>query len=531
MSSEDFKLNCSKCGAQQSYSPGQQTLKCEYCSAETEIPVPQEELVTTTQVHMVVPLVVDKTVLEGATQGYMVTGDFTPDNLLEKAVITKQWLNYVPIYMYVGSYDAQWTATFGFDRTEHYTEYVTKYENGRSFKVPETKTKTVTDWRPVNGTDAGKFATHAYAGTKLNPKAVELIEGMHLGDNKPQVFKQEYIAGIDVEDFSFSDSDVYSSRAESKVNAIIGYKVRSHAQGDHQRDWHWTAQIEKKYLSALVPIAHSVFEYEGKEYNVWIDGSDPSKLIGDALPVDENKKRAVTLGYVPLGFAVFAILIDFLGFQTSFDGTIVGLSAVALGLGYLYFYLRKNEMLNYSKAIRNAYLNRKQANSVDTASLSTEEKDKMVMAFVKPAMPLMADTEKDKFVLPGVSLICFLLAFVPGYMFYKSMQPNYVENEPAQRYSAPAPQAAPEPVAPPAQVDNTTSAPQQVPQTQTQSMSPKAQDLYNQAEQAFKNKEYDKALTLLQVANSIDPSNQKILNGINYVKNAQASAVNNMQIK
>jgi len=62
-------------------------------------------------------------------------------------------------------------------------------------------------------------------------------------------------------------------------------------------------------------------------------------------------------------------------------------------------------------------------------------------------------------------------------------------------------------------------------------MSPKAQELYNQAEQAFKNKEYDRALTLLQVANSIDPSNQKILNGINYVKNAQASAVNNMQIK
>ena len=527
MSSEDFKLNCSKCGAQQSYSPGQQTLKCEYCAAETEIPVPQDELTTTTQVHMVVPLVVDKATLEGATQGYMVTGDFTPDNLVEKAIITKQWLTYVPVYTYVGSYDAQWTATFGYDRTEHYTEYVTKYDNGRSYKVPETKTKTVTDWRPVNGTDAGQFATHAYAGAKLAPQAVDLIEKMHLGDNKPQVFKQEYIAGIEVEEFSSSDSEVYSSRAENKVNAIIGYKVRSHAQGDHQRDWHWTAQIDKKCLSALVPIAHSIFEYEGKEYNVWIDGSDPNQLAGDPLPVDDNKKKAVTLGYVPLGFAVFAILIDFMGLQISFDGTLLALSAAGLGIGYLYFYLRKNEMLNYSKAIRNAYLNRKQANSVDTASLSMEEKDKMVMAFVKPAMPFLADTEKDKFVLPGVSLLCFLLAFVPGYMSYKSMQPSYVDNAPATSYSAPAP--APEPAAPQTQVENTSPDSQQAPQPQ--SMSPKAQELYNQAEQAFKNKEYDRALTLLQVANSIDPSNQKILNGINYVKNAQASAINNMQIK
>ena len=136
------------------------------------------------------------------------------------------------------------------------------------------------------------------------------------------------------------------------------------------------------------------------------------------MPIDENKKRAVTLGYVPLGFAVLAILIDFLGFQTPLEGLLIALSAASLGLGYLYFYLRKQEMLNYSKAIRNAYLNRMQANSVDTSTLSTDEKEKMVMAFVKPSMPLLANTDKDMFVLPATSLICFLLAFVPGYMFF-----------------------------------------------------------------------------------------------------------------
>lgn len=629
MSEDKFLINCPKCGAKQSYSPGQQTLKCEYCSSQTEIPKSEDQLPTeVTNVNVVVPLVVDKTMLEAATQGYMVTGEYTPDNLIEKAVITKQWLYYVPVYLYVGSYEARWTATFGYDREEHYTEYETKYENGRSYKVPVTKTKTVTDWRPANGSDAGNFATHAYAGTKLPPKAIELIEKMYMGDNKPQIFKQEFVAGIDVEEFASNENDVYSSRAESKVNVIIDAKVKSHGQGDRQKDWHWTAQIDKKCLSALVPIAHSVFEYEGKEYNVWIDGSDPSKLVGDDLPVDENKKSAVSLGYVPLIAGVLAVIGSIWGFDAPLDGQFWVVTAVSLGLAYLYFYLRKEQMLNYSKALRNAYLNRKQAESTDTSAMSDDDKNRMVMTFVKPTMPLLANTAKDKFVIPAVTLICFLLALAPGYIFYQSKKPKQVAPE---VYSTPFGKisivdgkellfngkklnppvtggfsldvewksdlkdgyaflvmnnlggtACPalyrfvilnssgykvsnefgtcSDLAKPFIRDNLPSVAmpelrtggqktytfdgasikevsqneqQQDPSApkQTQTISPKAQDLINQADYAFRNKEYDKALTLLQVASGLEPGNQSILNAIDQVKNAQRAAVNSMQIR
>lgn len=528
MSEDKFLINCPKCGAKQSYSPGQQTLKCEYCSSQTEIPKSEDQLPTeVSNVNVVVPLVVDKTMLESATQGYMVTGQYTPDNLIEKAVITKQWLYYVPVYLYVGSYEARWTATFGYDREEHYTEYETKYENGRSYKVPVTKTKTVTDWRPANGSDAGNFAAHAYAGTKLSPKAIELIEKMYMGDNKPQIFKQEFVAGIDIEEFASNENDVYSSRAESKVNAIIDIKVKSHAQGDRQKDWHWTAQIDKKSLSALVPIAHSVFEYEGKEYNVWIDGSDPSKLVGDDLPVDENKKAAVNLGYIPLAIGVIASLISLWGLNAPFDGELFVMVAASLGVGYFYYYLRKEQMLNYSKALRNAYLNRKQAEATDTSAMNEEDKNKMVMKFIKPTLPLFANTEKDKFVIPIASIICFLIAFTPGYLFYKSTQPNFVEKKQEKQITAPAysqPTTRSSEEQQPSSANNTQ-------QQQAQTMSPKAQDLFNQADYAFRNKEYDKALTLLQVANGLDPKNQVILNAIDQVRNAQNAAINSMQIR
>jgi hypothetical protein len=62
-------------------------------------------------------------------------------------------------------------------------------------------------------------------------------------------------------------------------------------------------------------------------------------------------------------------------------------------------------------------------------------------------------------------------------------------------------------------------------------MSPKAQDLFNQADYAFRNKEYDKALTLLQVASGVDPNNQIILNAIDRVRSEQRAAINSMQIR
>ena len=69
------------------------------------------------------------------------------------------------------------------------------------------------------------------------------------------------------------------------------------------------------------------------------------------------------------------------------------------------------------------------------------------------------------------------------------------------------------------------------PAQSSDAMSQKAQDLFDQATVALGNREYDRALTLLQVADGMEPSNPKILNAINVVKNAQANAVKSMQIK
>jgi uncharacterized protein (DUF983 family) len=409
MSESSSKVTCIKCGAQQKYDPAQRVIKCDFCGSETEIHRREDVLAPIEQSDFIVPLVVDKRALESATHAYMVLGEFTPDDILEQSVITKQWLNYIPTYLFRGNYEASWTASFGYDKTEHYTEYVTRYRNNHSYQEPVTRTKVITDWRPVNGTDSGSFCVQVYAGTKLDARAATLVENASL-TNKITAFKQDYLIGFDVEPYSVREQDAYRDSGEAGINSVIDYGVKSHAQGDHQRDWHWTANIDKSTDKVLMPLAHSVFEYQGKEYHVWIDGSDSTKVVGDDLPVDKNRKNATYFGMVPFGVTCSAIAISvFVRYPFSF-----WFAVAAVGVTGLYAYLRKKQIINYSKSVRNALLIQKQATASDTVHMPDEQKSKLASSYQKPKMPVLADASKDKFVLPALTSIALLCVFLPG---------------------------------------------------------------------------------------------------------------------
>lgn len=410
---KELQLNCSRCGAQQAYSPGQRVIKCMYCGSETPVPRPEDELSSINDSDWIVPLQIDKKDLVAITQSYMINGDLTPDDILEKAILTKQLLYYVPTYLYTGSYSASWTASFGYDRTEHYTEYVTRYKNGNSWQEPVSKTKTITDWSPVNGTDTGSFCVQVYAGSKLDAKAVDLVQDASLAE-KITAFNNDYLVGFETEEFSLKEQDAYSQVAQSRINGKIDHSVKSHGQGDRQRDWHWTADINKNVSKVLMPIAYSIFEYSGKEYRVWIDGSDSTRMVGDELPVDGNKKNLTRLGFVPLIGTVTAIIIVLL------FGDINALNTsalLALVVTALYGYIRKVQIIDYSKTIRNAMLLQKQSMTKSLDGLSPSIKNEMVSAYDKPKLPIFADTAKDKVILPMLTIIALALVLLPVISF------------------------------------------------------------------------------------------------------------------
>jgi hypothetical protein len=420
---DETTKSCTNCGASLKFQPGTLALKCTHCGTENEIP----EAVVHLEVEpeYIVPLAVDEKVLKRTAQTFMSSGKLTPDDLLDAAKFTKLDLFYVPAYLFRGSYEATWTASFGYDRQEHYTDYENKWDSNLKMNVRTavTKTKTVTDWRPVNGTDMGDFALSAYAGTKQPSAVAALVEGMSWSDAKS--FDSSFLVGFRAEEIEKSDRDIYSESVNARVNAVIDRGVQSHAQGDRQRDWNWKASISKTATSYFLPVGWVKYEYGGKEYNFWVDGIDPSNHLGDDLPVDSKRKNALIFGYAPATAGVLAYSL------TSGAGS--ELAGWLTFIGLIYGGLRHWSILNFSKKRRESTLARKIAEESTESELSDSDREKLSTAYSDTKPGFLASTARDKVLLPAMASGIFAISFIPGVLSGIS---SWVSSEPAPKVRA-----------------------------------------------------------------------------------------------
>lgn len=427
---------CTSCGADIEYSAGVKQLKCPYCGAVNAIERPEDRLPD--DIEKIVPLAVTLSDLEQRVYAYMAKGHYTPDDMLEAAVFTKKERLYVPAFLFKVEYEARWTASFGYDRTEHYTDFVTV--NGR--QQARSRTKTVTDWRPQNGIDGGVFSLPAYAGRMLDETSLqpsELVSGI-IAKGELTSFNPSFMKGVETEAFTTPEPAAWNS-VKDDVDSLIDRKVKSHAQGDRQKDWHWTATMNHYASTLYVPFCHAVFDYKGQEYHVWLDGVDGEDFRADALPVDGDRKKLVTKGFFPAGAGLAGLIGS--SMIWSFSGASLFLLAVAAGYGAL----RRHALLGYSKKIRDSLLTQMHASSSSQA-LTPEEESKLARAFQRPEKPLLARTHLDKKLIPGLSLATLLAVAIPSYMTHSKFavdsapEPMIEESMAA----APAPEAAAAPV-------------------------------------------------------------------------------------
>lgn len=424
MEDSQVKLVCKGCGASLEYSAGARALKCVYCSAVTEIPTEEDEALADAP-EIVVPMAVTKAQLEDVVYQHLAAGKYTPDNLLEHATFSKVEQFYVPAYVFSGAFEAEWTASFGYDRTEHYTAFE---RDSQGNSRPVTKTKTVTDWRPVNGTDSGRFTVLTYAGSRLQrsslPLTVNLVELCH-GRSDATAYDVSYTSGIEIESFSVTQSDAYRGRGEALVNAVIDESVKQHAQGDHQKDWHWTASISKQCATAILPVCHVVYEYEGKSYEIWTDGTNTTNLVAESSPEDHDRKRSVQRGFIPAALAALAAgglgVMGGPAVERFADPKLIG-GAVIVAL--LYGVIRRHSILSYSQRLRRALLAQRKLAATNTSELSETQRKELLDACQRPNRPALSDTARDKMVLPLVSAVAMAAVVVPPVSMRMTSSPS-----------------------------------------------------------------------------------------------------------
>jgi len=397
---------CNSCGAEIAFEAGRQSLTCPFCGAVNKIERPEDALETA--FDRIVPITITPHELDNRLYAYMASGNFTPDDMIEASTITLRERYYVPAFAFKVDYEATWTASFGFDRKEPYTAYRNVTSNGHTRQEAYTAYKTVTDWRPANGVEAGIFDVAGYAGSQLNgsPLAPAYLVVHAVMNGSSTEYNPSYTKGFEVEGFSVPEKKVFES-LNGEINANIDQRVKNHAQGDKQRDWHWNARMSHDTTTYLVPICHAAFQYSDKEYHVWVGGHDVDTIRADELPVDKDKQKAANIGFMPGALG----LITAIG--SAYYWSFVWSSLIATGVAFGYGFLRRKALIDYSKSIRNSLLIQMQASN-RASTLSDEEQDKVAKAFQRPERPFFAKIHRDKIILPTVAAFAFFGAIVPN---------------------------------------------------------------------------------------------------------------------
>ena len=397
---------CNSCGAEIAFEAGRQSLTCPFCGAVNKIERPEDALETA--FDRIIPITVTPHELDNRLYAYMASGNFTPDDMIEASTITLRERYYVPAFAFKVDYEATWTASFGFDRKEPYTAYRNVTSNGHTRQEAYTAYKTVTDWRPANGVEAGIFDVAGYAGSQLNgsPLAPAYLVVHAVMNGSSTEYNPSFTKGFEVEGFSVPEKKVFDS-LNGEINANIDQRVKNHAQGDKQRDWHWNARMSHDTTTYSVPICHAAFQYGDKEYHVWVGGHDVDTIRADELPVDKDKQKAANIGFMPGALG----LITAIG--SAYYWSFVWSSLIATGVAFGYGFLRRKALIDYSKSIRNSLLIQMQASN-RASTLSDEEQDKVAKAFQRPERPFLAKIHRDKIILPTVAAFAFFGAIVPN---------------------------------------------------------------------------------------------------------------------
>lgn len=297
-------LICQGCGAQLTYSANLQALQCDFC--ETVTPIPRVAPATGKSGQRIIPLSVDNKAFAFGVLRSLSLKHEVPDDMVERAVLSVK-ASYLPCLAYDVSYTASWTASFGYSRTESYVDHVNRQVDGQSQRVAVTRTRTVIDWRPASGQDAGKLILLDYAGNKLPAAALPLLDRLYC-IILAIPYKSAYHSGVEIEPYSPTPNAAMLPSAAQRADEEIGARVKRHGQGDQQRDWHWNASTSWATSSVYVPVGHVLIDYGGKQYNAWVDGTNNANLVTDALPPNKGKGNHLVRGMIAPVLATAALL-------------------------------------------------------------------------------------------------------------------------------------------------------------------------------------------------------------------------------
>ena len=308
-------MECSGCGATIEIGKDDTTSECPYCGSTYVLAQKQLDAIVP---DGIVPFNIDKIRAKEIFHDWVKKRWLAPGKLKNLYQEDKIQGLYLPYWTFDADSDADYTAMGGKHRTEQYKD-----------KEGNVHTKTVTDWYHTHGHVHEQFDDLLVKAVQNeNTQFLESIEPYDTG--RLVSFSPEYLSGYFSQCFN-----VDLESAHNTARAEMADQLRSRASSQVLQRYDTVKDIRirpvyrnESYKHILVPVYSTSYHYEGKLYQVAINGQTGE--IHGAYPKSPVKiARLVLAGLAILGAILYGCYKD----DSSYSGK------TDIGFSYEYCYI------------------------------------------------------------------------------------------------------------------------------------------------------------------------------------------------
>ena len=352
------RLSCPSCGAPLSFRPGMVAVRCPFCDTETLLGGRGDLTEVQVETRQVAPFASTPEAFQQALLAWLSEGDFTPDDILEQALLTEHTGLFLPVWRLSGELHADFTASAGHDRK---IEKIIERQRDDGSVRRDVRHETVTDWRPFRGEATAPYAVWVLGSGSVPESLQGWAEDVAAACEDWEELTPELLGGHLVEEFGVDADAALAGRGLAGVHRAAEARCKERVPGDRMRDLQMDVRTrDERAEPHLHPFWFAAFEYGGQAYPVGMSGRDLSKATG-TRPVDADRKARVTALARPwkISLAV-TLVVTVIGLCAGVVPGLIGLVVGGITTGGLAWsaHGKTQAILEASRAVRRRVLER-----------------------------------------------------------------------------------------------------------------------------------------------------------------------------
>lgn len=349
---------CPNCGSPVTFNIEKQQFACDFCHSTFTTKAEKDFDNLTFEPDNLIPFQVPEGLAKKRFFEWLIKGANVPLDILGKITNLQLEQVFIPYMGATVVYEGSWGADIGYNRSESYTEYVTKEDKkGKKYSEPVTKTRTVVDWNHSSDIFSGTAFKSYLINNELTGSVAEFAKSVsHLAfvpDVKP--FDEHYTAGTrqmkissdKVSEVLRSIRDFAKEEAEKTMHSVLPGDKNKNAKVTK-----FTYDLTSKYT--YVPFWKIMYKYEGIDYIVIVTAAKKDKIEMDgSRPMSQEdstvEKALKKNGRYGLLASLLFFVVNAMNILPDATGPFTAI-LVLVGIGvWIYFAIKRHRFLSTNK--------------------------------------------------------------------------------------------------------------------------------------------------------------------------------------